>query len=186
MWGSKWSLLSALVGRKRAVSAPVARGVGGVGRQGWVARRGRPKVRRGPASSHDFNRKDPRPSGQRRTNCASPASRSTSAAAQFRLGPGKQTCAPGPVFVIRGRWARDGGSPLQFRISCAVYGATGGAGTPGGAGAANGAAGDQAEREARASCGGTDHLQVVHSFKAPSTTAFLTLRTSHRAGGATR
>ena len=44
----------------------------------------------------------------------------------------------------------------------------------------------QAEREARASYGGTDHLQVVHSFKAPSTTAFLTLRTSHRAGGATR
>ena len=32
----------------------------------------------------------------------------------------------------------------------------------------------------------TDHLQVVHSFKAPSTTGFLTLRTSHRAGGATR
>ena len=32
----------------------------------------------------------------------------------------------------------------------------------------------------------TDLLQVVHSFKAPSTTAFLTLRTSHRAGGATR
>ncbi len=106
-----------------------------------MARRGRPKVRRGPAASHDFNRKDPRPSGQRRTNCASPASRSTSAAAQFRQGPGKQTGAPGPVFVIRGHWARDGGFPLQFRISCAVYGATGGAGTPGGAGAAYGAAG---------------------------------------------
>ena len=55
------------------------------------------KVGRVPAASHDFNRKDPRPSGQRRTNCASPASRSTSAAAQFRQGPGNFR-----------HWARDG------------------------------------------------------------------------------
>jgi hypothetical protein len=51
-FGVQWTLLFALVRRKRAVSAPVARGVGGGGRQGWVARRGRPKVRRRPAANH--------------------------------------------------------------------------------------------------------------------------------------
>jgi len=65
--------LSAVVRRKRAVSAPVVRGVGRGGRQGCVARRGRPEVRRVPAAAGCLK-------NQRRV----PSARNKTASAQMR------------------------------------------------------------------------------------------------------